>query len=62
MGRPVNAHIDPLTPDMRLAIEIIDIAKQDPYPETLLDKADGPLNFSFRLWRAGFANLWSDPD
>src|SRR5579863_6162677 len=48
MGRPVNAHIDSLTPDMRLAIEIIDIRKQDAYPETLLDKAHGPLNFPFR--------------
>ena len=51
MRGAMDAGVDTLAPRIRLAIEIVQIREGDPTPETLLDMADGALDFAFGLSR-----------
>jgi hypothetical protein len=62
MGRAMDPAVDALTPGSRLAIEVLDIREGDAWPEILLHKADGALDFSLRLRRVGFTDAWCDPN
>src|SRR5207302_10577856 len=62
MRRSMHPPIDALAPDVRLAIEIIDIREGDSGPEALLDHPDRALDFALRLWRKRFADPRSDPN
>jgi hypothetical protein len=42
--------IEPITPPLRLPIEMIDIGKANPRPEAVFNHPDAPLDLAFRLW------------
>ena len=54
--------VDALTPGSRLTIEVLDIRERGAWPEILFHKADGALDFPFRLWRIRFTDAGRDPN
>jgi hypothetical protein len=51
VGGPMDTEIDAFTPDVRLAIEVIDIREGDPCPIAVLRKTNGALDFALGLSR-----------
>ena len=49
--RAMHLLIEPITPELRLPIEMIDIGKVHTRPEAVFDHPDAPLDFAFGLSR-----------
>src|SRR5579864_2686941 len=62
MGGAMDTGIDALAPDVRLAIEVVDIGERDPRPQALFDYPHRALDFPFRLRRVRATDPWRDPD
>src|SRR6266567_3410298 len=62
MGGAMDTRIDPLTPRVCLAVEIVEISERDSCPEALLHHTDRSLDFALRLWYIRLADAWCDGD
>src|SRR6266567_6438179 len=62
VGGAMDPAIDALAPDVRLAIEVVDIREGDSCPEALFDHPHCALDFALRLRSERLADPWRDPN
>ena len=58
--RAMHPLVEPVAPEARLLIQIIDVGKVHTRPEAKFDDAHTALDFAFRLWRPSLADTWGD--